>query len=453
MPEPLVSVIIRTKNEERWIEPCLNMVFKQTHGNIEVVIVDNGSTDRTLDRARRYPCKVVNIDEYYPGRALNAGIRASEGSIIVCLSAHCIPVNDPWLAELIVPLRDDRVAGAYGRQEPLPFSSDEDKRDLLTVFGLDPKLQNKDPFFHNANSAFLRATWERFPFDENVTNLEDRVWGQKVISAGLRIAYTPEARVYHWHGIHQGADRNRARGVVRVLEAIHGEADLPASLSPSALRSVAVIPVRENRHDASQAKLLPLAVASAKESRFIGDVIVATDSETLAEIARQNGSLVIARPQYLSEPDVDVLDVVGFAVEQYEERKALLCDLVVLLEITYPFRPAGIVDQMISKLVDEGLDTVVAGHKEKRGLWLQHEGVVTQLGEGFKPRAKKSDAAYIGMLGLGCVTRAVALRARTVLERNVGIHDVLHPMSGVEVRNVEAFEAVSPLLPAWMSTR
>ena len=217
MTQPKVSVIIRTKNEERWIEPCLKMVLNQTHENVEVVIVDDRSTDRTLDRARRYPGGTPGIDEYYPGRALNEGIRAAEGSIVACLSAHCIPVNELWLSELIAPLQNEQVAGAYGRQEPLPFSSDADKRDLLTVFGLDAKLQTKDPLFHNANSALRRVTWDIFPFDEMVTNLEDRVWGQKVISEGLKIAYTPDARVYHWHGIHQGLDSKRARGVVRVL--------------------------------------------------------------------------------------------------------------------------------------------------------------------------------------------------------------------------------------------
>ena len=96
---------------------------------------------------------------------------------------------------------------------------------------------------------------------------------------------------------------------------------------------------------------------------------------------------------------------------------------------------------------------IVAGHKEKRGLWIQHEGVVTQIGEGFRPRAKKADTAYIGMLGLGCVTRSVALRAGSVFEGNLGILEVAHPMSSVEVRDAEAFKAVSPIFSAWKSDR
>ena len=81
MSAPLVSVIVRTCNEERWIEPCLRMVYGQTHRDVEVVVVDNRSTDRTVERAREHPVTLVEVDEFLPGRALNDGIRASTGTI------------------------------------------------------------------------------------------------------------------------------------------------------------------------------------------------------------------------------------------------------------------------------------------------------------------------------------------------------------------------------------
>ena len=211
--KPLVSIIVRTKNEERWIAPCLRAVFGQTYGNIEVILVDNNSTDQTLKRAQEFPVKVVRIADFTPGKAINDGIRASRGDIIVCLSGHCVPVKKVWLENLVRDLSNPGVAGVYGRQEPLSYSSDLDKRDLLTVFGLDRKVQIKDSFFHNANSAMLRSMWDRVPFDEDTSNIEDRLWGQKVIAAGHRIVYEPEASVYHWHGIHQDLDPERARNI------------------------------------------------------------------------------------------------------------------------------------------------------------------------------------------------------------------------------------------------
>ena len=62
-----VSIIIRTFNEERWIAPCLKSIFNQTYNNLEVVIVDNRSTDKTVEQASLYDTKIINIDEFYPG--------------------------------------------------------------------------------------------------------------------------------------------------------------------------------------------------------------------------------------------------------------------------------------------------------------------------------------------------------------------------------------------------
>src|SRR5262249_51690853 len=144
--------------------PCLQAVFAQDQKDIEVIIVDNHSTDKTVEKAKRFPVKVLEVDDYLPGKALNVGFKASSGVYIVCLSAHCVPVNDQWLSNLLNNFNDSKVAGVYGRQEPLSFTSDFDKRDLLITFGLDRRVQIKDSFFHNANSMIRRDVWEKIPF-------------------------------------------------------------------------------------------------------------------------------------------------------------------------------------------------------------------------------------------------------------------------------------------------
>ena len=164
--KPEVSIIIRTKNEEKYIKHCLEKIKSQKFKNFEVIIVDNYSTDLTVKKAKQFTNKIVKIKNFKPGKAINDGIKASKGNIIVVLSAHCIPVNDNWLGNLIKNLNDKKVAGVYGRQEPMQYTSDVDKRDLLTIFGLDKKVQIKDTFFHNANSAFKKDIWKKIPFDE-----------------------------------------------------------------------------------------------------------------------------------------------------------------------------------------------------------------------------------------------------------------------------------------------
>ena len=112
----LCSIIIRTKNEEQWITKCLKAVYEQSYKNIEVIIVDNCSTDSTISRCKKYPVKIVSIQKFIPGKAINLGIKSSQGRFICCLSAHCIPTNNFWLENLLSPLKDISIAGAYGRQ-------------------------------------------------------------------------------------------------------------------------------------------------------------------------------------------------------------------------------------------------------------------------------------------------------------------------------------------------
>ena len=107
-----VSIIIRTKNEEDWIAHCLSSVFNQDYKNFEVIIVDNSSTDKTLKIAKQFSiANIVEIDEYLPGKAINAGINVSNGDIIVILSAHCIPKKSNWLRKMIVNLDNSNIAG------------------------------------------------------------------------------------------------------------------------------------------------------------------------------------------------------------------------------------------------------------------------------------------------------------------------------------------------------
>jgi glycosyltransferase involved in cell wall biosynthesis len=438
MNEKLVSIIIRTKNEEKWISACLRSVFKQTYKNIEVIIVDNESTDRTVIKAQEFPVKIVNIKEFIPGKAINDGIRASSGEYIVCLSGHCIPVNNQWLENLVKDLSASNIAGVYGRQEPLSFTSDLDKRDLLTVFGLDKKIQTKDSFFHNANSAFSREIWDKYPFNETLTNIEDRVWGEKVVSKGLNIIYEPEASVYHWHGIHQDLNPERAKNIVKILEGLKTINTTSKHQKPEDLKILAVIPVRGESCLMNNKPLLKNTIESAKYSKFITDIIVATDSEKTALLSKSMGiEAPFIRPEELSEDYVDVFDVVEYTVDWLEQQHRHY-DVIVLLEEVYPFRPKRMIDEMISKLILEGYDTVVAGAPETRGIWIDDSNKVELLGEEVSismPSSLKELKTIVGLLGLCCVTHSASLRNNIIFSGKVGIVEINDPFALVAARN------------------
>ena len=88
---PLVSIIIRTKNEENGFSG-LDALLQATYKNFEIILVDNYSEDKTIQKIKKYKVKTLFI-KILPGKAINQGIKNSKGKIIVCLSAHCIPAQ------------------------------------------------------------------------------------------------------------------------------------------------------------------------------------------------------------------------------------------------------------------------------------------------------------------------------------------------------------------------
>ena len=87
-----VSIIIRTKNEEDWLHPCLQAIQKQDEKKIEVILVDNYSEDKTCEIAKSFGVKkIIKIKSFFPGKAINEGIKRAKYNNIIILSAHCIP--------------------------------------------------------------------------------------------------------------------------------------------------------------------------------------------------------------------------------------------------------------------------------------------------------------------------------------------------------------------------
>ena len=248
---PSVSIIIRTKNEEDWLKPCLQAIRAQDFKDLyEVIIVDNQSTDGTVKIAREFNVdKVLKIKNFLPGKAINQGIRASKGKKLIIISAHCIPKDERWLTDLYQSLDQKSVAGVYAKQIPLPFTSPDDSRDLLMTFGLERRIQKKDFMFHNAHSIIWRDVWKKIPFDEKAKNIEDRIWGKKVIESGYQIKYDPKPQVFHHHGLHQHGNKIsfRADNISKVIRGMEGleQQELPNFLRPIDKEVPILIPINK----------------------------------------------------------------------------------------------------------------------------------------------------------------------------------------------------------------
>jgi rhamnosyltransferase len=201
----LASVVIRAKNEARFIGEVLEAISRQQGADpFEVIVVDSGSADGTVDIVRRYDVRLLEIppESFTYGRALNIGIEAASGEFIASLSAHSTPANDGWLAGLIEPFKNSRVAGVVGRQIP---RSNATWLELLGmrmsgVMSERRELRHQSPRFSNANSGLRRSLWQRVRFDEDVAGAEDFAWARTMLALGHLIAYEPKAAVYHSHG-------------------------------------------------------------------------------------------------------------------------------------------------------------------------------------------------------------------------------------------------------------
>lgn len=202
MPDPLISIVIRSYNEERHIGRLLDGIMHQTLiDQTEIILVDSGSTDRTVEIAEQYPVQVVHIrpEDFSFGYSLNVGCAAASGEYLVFASAHVYPVYKDWLEKLTAPFADERVAVAYGKQRGDENSKYSEHRVFETWFPDGPGGIQDHPFSNNANAAVRRAVWQQMPYDETLTGLEDLAWAKQAMARGWRVAYAPEAVIVHIH--------------------------------------------------------------------------------------------------------------------------------------------------------------------------------------------------------------------------------------------------------------
>ncbi len=169
--------------------------------DVEIILVDSGSTDRTLEIADSYAVRVSHIQksEFTFGRSLNIGCGAATGDYLVFISAHCIPAHDRWLMNLVAPLRDGVAGYVYGKQIGHDVTRYSEHQLFRQYYGDADKLPQAEIFCNNANAAISRSLWSKYQFDETVTGLEDLVLAKELVRDGHRLGYVADAPVIHIH--------------------------------------------------------------------------------------------------------------------------------------------------------------------------------------------------------------------------------------------------------------
>ncbi|CAA0125114.1 Uncharacterised protein [BD1-7 clade bacterium] len=223
----LVSIIIRTLNEEKYLGELFDKIHQQDKSvfDIETVVVDSGSTDQTLQIARKNGAELVYItkDEFSFGRSLNIGCEKARGDILVFISGHCVPVNNQWINTLCTPIKNGDVCYSYGKQIGRDTTKFSESRVFLKYFPNESAIPQTGFFCNNANAAIRRSNWEGAYFDEDLTGLEDMHTAKRLFEAGERIGYCADAPVYHIHNEGWKQIRRRYEREAIALRHIHPE--------------------------------------------------------------------------------------------------------------------------------------------------------------------------------------------------------------------------------------
>jgi rhamnosyltransferase len=207
----MISVLIPVKDGGPGLVRCLEAIAAQSvDDEVEVVVVDSGSSDGSAARARELGAEVHEIpaSEFVHGATRNLAARLSQGDILVFTTQDAVPADDRWLARLVRALEGDAVAGAYGRQLPHEDATPPEQFFLDFMYGPVPRVQRvggieqlsfEHTLFSNVNSAIPRSVWQANPFRDDVTMSEDQEWSRRMLLAGHTIVYEPEAAVRHSH--------------------------------------------------------------------------------------------------------------------------------------------------------------------------------------------------------------------------------------------------------------
>lgn len=212
----MISFIVRTKNEERWVGHCIQSIIDNFNKDeVEIKIIDNESIDQTLQVVKMFKqennLSIMSIpkNEYTPGKSLNMGLNSiSNNSDIACLiSAHCV-VNKLNLKMLRNHFKNNKCFGVLGRQIPVYSGKRLNSKyvwenfkedDHRIIKNLKENIKGDPPFFHNAFSFINVAVWKKFKFDENLTGKEDRAWAKSLLEREYYSLYdSSQVCTHHW---------------------------------------------------------------------------------------------------------------------------------------------------------------------------------------------------------------------------------------------------------------
>jgi rhamnosyltransferase len=246
---PDASILIPTYNAGSSFEEMLEAISAQRSDfTCEVLVVDSGSSDGTLDLARKYGASILGVPkpEFNHGGTRNKVVSEARGEFVAMIVQDAVPADEWWLQGLVENLaNDERVAGAYSRQIPredcnpftryalenhftnLPRRREQTIEDLARYEALPPPRKLELVTFDDVSSCLRRSVWEKHPFKQ-LSFGEDIEWSERVMKEGYKIVYDPRSAVIHSHNRSSLYEMKRTYAAHKLLGELLGFRALPS---------------------------------------------------------------------------------------------------------------------------------------------------------------------------------------------------------------------------------
>lgn len=213
---PEISVVMPVRNEATKIKACIEGILAQSIPVKEIIVVDSGSTDGTLEILKGYnQVTVLQISpaDFNHGETRNFGVRHASGEFVVLTVGDARPYDNNWIEHLLNGFDDSNVAGVCG-QQVCPHDSDKNPLEWFRPSGAPTKRKFEYPRgafeelspneklsacgWDDVTAMYRRKVLLQIPF-RFTSFSEDAIWAKDALTAGYAIVYNTAARVYHYH--------------------------------------------------------------------------------------------------------------------------------------------------------------------------------------------------------------------------------------------------------------
>ncbi|WP_415380079.1 glycosyltransferase family 2 protein [Halosimplex sp. TS25] len=392
MSSPKVSIVVTAHNYAEYLKACLDSAVSQTYDDYEVVVVDDGSTDETPDILREYTYEypdlftVVRLSGEGLPTAANAGIDAAEGEYVVRLDAD--DYFDENILTVLASYLDANPDVNLVYPDYYTFDDGEEiiNHVRLPQVGEELKLLNRSPLA--AGAMYRKSAWEQLEgYNESLDYQEDYDFWIRFISEFEVKNVNLPLMYYRQHGDSMSTNLSGRLDARRSVKREFVETNLAEDLESRDV--LAVIPAREERrvdapngvkdplngqplalYELNGRPLIKYTIEAARDADRVDRVTVSTESEAIAEAAREAGAEVPAlRPDRLADPHVQLPEVIENHLDIIAASDAYEPDVVAVLPYVTPLRTAGHVDEAVDTMQIFSVDSVISVEQNKKFLW------------------------------------------------------------------------------------